>query len=153
MYWDCQIILDICIRISSSILFASVLPVCPNLRLHRINVYFFTMMSYRSLSIFAILNVYLYFSTGFAANPCFFPDGSSDPAFVPCSPNGDGSCCFSSDTCTQYGYCLNISTGYHYRGACTDSAWLNPSCPDYCLDNENCKFDQPSVADAVITRP
>jgi hypothetical protein len=87
------------------------------------------------LSCLAILNA----CTVTATNPCFFPNGDLANNFVPCSPNGDGSCCAESDFCTSLGYCISDSKGYHYRGACTDSSWFNPSCPDYCLANTICK--------------
>lgn len=74
-----------------------------------------------------------------AINPCFFPDADLAPNFVPCSPTGDGGCCAEGDFCTALGYCISESEGYHYRGACTDSTWGNPSCPDYCLDDRNGK--------------
>ncbi|CZR67790.1 uncharacterized protein PAC_17689 [Phialocephala subalpina] len=64
-------------------------------------------------------------------------DGSVAGNYVPCSPNGDGDCCSSGDFCTSLGYCISNSKGYHYRGACTDDSWGNPSCPDYCLANTN----------------
>ncbi|KAE9363765.1 hypothetical protein N431DRAFT_389917 [Stipitochalara longipes BDJ] len=72
-----------------------------------------------------------------ATNACYFPDGNIAPEFVPCSPNGDGGCCVDGDFCTQWGYCISDSKGYHYRGACTDTAWINPSCPKYCLADTN----------------
>lgn len=64
-----------------------------------------------------------------AINPCYFPNGDAASNYVPCSPNGDGGCCLSGDFCTSLGYCISNLKGYHYRGACTDSSWFNPSCP------------------------
>jgi hypothetical protein len=72
------------------------------------------------------------------SNPCYFPNGFLASSFVPCSPNGDGGCCAEGDFCTSLGYCISNSEGYHYRGACTDATWFNPSCPDYCLTDANC---------------
>ncbi|PMD47649.1 hypothetical protein L207DRAFT_628261 [Hyaloscypha variabilis F] len=72
-----------------------------------------------------------------ATNTCYFPDGNIASEFVPCSPNEDGGCCVNGDFCTEWGYCISDSKGYHYRGACTDTAWLNPSCPKYCLADTN----------------
>jgi hypothetical protein len=76
-----------------------------------------------------------------ATNPCYFPDGNIAPEFVPCSPNGDGDCCVNGDFCTQWGFCISDSKGYHYRGACTDTTWGNPSCPRYCLADSNCESE------------
>ncbi|KAM3075951.1 hypothetical protein ACMFMG_006537 [Clarireedia jacksonii] len=68
---------------------------------------------------------------------CYFPDSTIAENFVACSSTQDGSCCQSGDLCTQYGYCVSQSKGYHYRGACTDGSWGNPSCPDYCLGSSS----------------
>ncbi|KAL3426830.1 hypothetical protein PVAG01_00339 [Phlyctema vagabunda] len=68
---------------------------------------------------------------------CFYPDGNVAKSFVACSATGDGGCCLESDFCTGLGYCISNAKGYHYRGACTDSTWFNPSCPNYCLADTN----------------
>jgi len=85
------------------------------------------------------LNLTWFASVLATMNACYFPDGNIAPEFVPCSPNGDGDCCVNGDFCTQWGYCISDSKGYHYRGACTDMAWMNPSCPRYCLADTNCE--------------
>ena len=91
-----------------------------------------------------ILNSFL--SRTCSAYTCYFHDGGVADSYVACPPNGDGSCCLESDFCTPLGYCLSESKGYHYRGACTDSTWFNPSCSDYCLANSNCKSATDSLA-------
>jgi hypothetical protein len=90
----------------------------------------------RALIVLAVLHVSLRCAS--ATNTCYFPAGNIASSYVPCSPTGDGGCCVSGDMCTSLGYCVSNSKGYHYRGACTDSTWFNPSCPDYCLTNANC---------------
>jgi len=88
---------------------------------------------------FALLSA-AFCCTASAANACFFPSGGTAASYVPCSPSGDGGCCIEGDFCTSLGYCISNAKGYHYRGACTDVSWGNPSCPNYCVDNTNCKF-------------
>ena len=92
------------------------------------------MASSTILLLLALLNVCVVVAT----NPCYFPNGNLAPRYVPCSPNGDGDCCAEEDFCTSLGYCISNAKGYHYRGACTDVTWFNPSCPDYCLADSNC---------------
>jgi hypothetical protein len=70
---------------------------------------------------------------------CFFPAGDVASTYIPCSSNNDGNCCVEGDLCTSIGYCLSNTHAFYYRGACTDQAWGNPSCPDYCLADENCE--------------
>jgi len=84
-------------------------------------------------SLLLLLNAYSVAAT----NSCFFPDANLAPNYVPCSPTGDGACCAEGDFCTALGYCISDSKGYHYRGACSDSTWGNPSCPNYCMDDRN----------------
>ena len=68
---------------------------------------------------------------------CFYPDGikpnSSDGDYVPCSSNDEtpSACCKTGDGCSTSGLCHG-SSGFMYRGACTDSTWTAPECAQQC---------------------
>ncbi len=113
--------------------------------------YFMIMISFtRSSSAVALLSLLCRITD--AASSCYFPNGDVASNYVPCSPTGDGDCCASGDFCTQWGFCISNSKGYHYRGACTDSSWFNPSCPDYCLADTNCMSPDIYVAISMANK-
>lgn len=56
--------------------------------------------------------------------------GSSD--LVPCSNNGQSSCCLLGDVCLAGGACWNEATGDTYQYGCTDITYTDASCPSKC---------------------
>lgn len=74
---------------------------------------------------------------------CYYPDGSTpDQDYVPCNTTTDSShsaCCASGDACSATGYCFG-SSGFPYRGACTDSTWNATECCPACKDSATHSF-------------
>lgn len=63
---------------------------------------------------------------------CYWPDGTVTDGVLPCLTNGTTSmCCAVGDACTTSGWCLG-SSGYIYRGGCTDQSWPSSSCLSIC---------------------
>ncbi|CAD6446780.1 298399c0-4dc1-4dcd-b639-38ec0fc36529 [Sclerotinia trifoliorum] len=87
----------------------------------------------RTFLLFSVSSSLLSVAQYSARAPCYFPDSSIAENFTSCSSTGNGDCCLQSDICTNWGDCVSQENGYRYRGACTDSTWEDPSCPDYCL--------------------
>ncbi|TVY32603.1 hypothetical protein LSUB1_G008152 [Lachnellula subtilissima] len=96
-----------------------------------------TTTSSRIPIILLLLSSYFTPTTCSANDSCFFPNGGLASSYTACSSTSAGSCCLAGDVCTSAGYCVSNTKGYTYRGACTDSDWGNPACPDYCLGNTN----------------
>lgn len=69
---------------------------------------------------------------------CYFPSGSPAPDDEPCNASAPVShCCRKPSVCLSNGYCFNAGTVVPYvlsRGACTDSTFQSPSCPQRCKD-------------------
>jgi hypothetical protein len=89
----------------------------------------------RRLKIWAHLAIFLctFVQSGLPATiPCYFPDGTVFDGGISCLTNGTNSmCCASGDVCTTSGWCLG-SSGYLYRGGCTDRSWISNACMSIC---------------------
>ncbi len=80
---------------------------------------------------------FLYNKLSMATRTCYWPDGSVIPSssdYTPCNLTAtgiDSACCSSWDPCSANGYCFS-SSGYVYRGGCTDSTWGADECCPNC---------------------
>ncbi|KAK3291500.1 uncharacterized protein B0H64DRAFT_330575 [Chaetomium fimeti] len=69
---------------------------------------------------------------------CFFPDGTTARFAASCWNGTSGQtvlCCQTGDLCLSNQICAmkDHSDEFHYyRGACIDSNWTDPGCPDFC---------------------
>jgi hypothetical protein len=89
----------------------------------------------RRVKIWAYLTIFLctFVQPGLpSAILCYFPDGTIFYGGMACLTNGTNSmCCASGDACTTSGWCLG-SSGYLYRGGCTDRSWTSNACMSIC---------------------
>jgi hypothetical protein len=97
------------------------------------------MMDFPKLKCLSIPIIFLTFflDSVFSATErqCYWPDGTgldSPPVWVACNATADVSvCCAENDACTTNGWCLG-SSGYVYRGGCTDPSWTSSVCQQQC---------------------
>ena len=69
---------------------------------------------------------------------CYFPSGTLDYHSTPCNLQATHSaCCPPSSLCLTNGLCLGATSSRPNmlsRVSCTDSAFVDPSCPEPCAD-------------------
>lgn len=73
---------------------------------------------------------------------CYFATGKPAALTSPCqdaSSGLTGLCCGHGHMCLNNTLCFKMEGGHGvlYRGTCSDPTWSNPSCPRYCIDDEN----------------
>ena len=74
---------------------------------------------------------------------CYFATGELATLTSPCHDGSSGLtslCCTHGDMCLNNTLCAKSLGGgesMHYRGTCTDSTWTSPSCPRFCVGDEN----------------
>ena len=76
----------------------------------------------------------LLYSQAVSAYTCYWPSGNvAQSNYVACNSTAAVSaCCAANDACTTFGWCLG-SSGFVYRGGCTDAHWSTDACQkDYC---------------------
>ena len=94
------------------------------------------MMRGSSLPVSSILNiVILLFSLPIvraAEDTCYWPNKDPAPGFTPCgnSSTNARACCGKGEPCLSNGLCFSPAIGVVYRGACSDSTWPDPACPN-----------------------
>lgn len=88
----------------------------------------------------------LFFLLTAVKSTCYFPNGESIQD-TPCNPDAAHSTCFGPGyACLSNNVCAlteHVSSEvaklspYYVRGSCTDSTWLSPECPSFCLNSTN----------------
>lgn len=90
------------------------------------------------------LNIHLIFLIcSFVDGVCYYPNGDVSPQDVPCTSDGNSTCCGVGYACLSNKICMTTnltppssgSTTY-VRGSCTDSTFTSSACPLFCVDPE-----------------